>query len=127
MSAAAHGPVLTAEADGGLQAVELNYGGCFAHYDGHTQAGSCGNQVNSFNDCYSFECQACSDYANPSAYGPTQDCEENSISVGVCAAVRETEACGNEASDGGVATPCYDPSTIFTLWCGGAPSDAGPG
>jgi hypothetical protein len=118
VGAAQHGPMLTrAMPDGGREIVEPNSGGCQAHYDGMTDAGSCGNQEADFNDCVYFECGSCSDIGNPADNGPTYYCYFRAISVGVCSQHRETSACYNETLDGGSAS-CSDFATFLPLWCG---------
>jgi hypothetical protein len=117
-SAAAHGPFVTQAADGGVAVVEVNYGGCQAHYDGQTAKGCCGEQVNNANDCVDFECATCSDFANPAEYGPTFDCYYAATDDGVCTAYRETTACGDETLDGGSAIECTNPATFVPAWCG---------
>jgi hypothetical protein len=118
-SAATHGPFITQAGDAGVSLVEVNYGGCQAHYDGKTAAGSCGEQYNDFNDCVDFECQGCSDFSSPSQGGPTYDCYYTAIDDGVCSTHRETTECGYETFEGGVAVSCTDPTAFLPLWCGG--------
>jgi hypothetical protein len=117
-SASAHGPFVTHSADGGVSILEVNYGGCQAHYDGQAASGCCGEQANNFNDCWNAECSTCSDIASPAEYGPTYDCYFTSLDVGACTKYRETTECGYETLDGGVALPCNDPATFVPLWCG---------
>jgi hypothetical protein len=117
-SAPAHGPFVTQASDGGVAILEVNYGGCQAHYDGQTASGCCGEQMNNNNDCFNAECETCSDFANPAEYGPTYDCYFTSLDVGVCTQYRETTACVDETFDGGVAAPCGDPSIFVPSWCG---------
>jgi hypothetical protein len=109
--------VTAAAADGGLDVVDYNNGGCQAHYDGQGAAGSCGEQSNDSNDCVYFECAACSDLSQPSQGGPTYNCYFHAIDVGVCAQHRETTGCYNETLDGG-ASQCGDFATYLTAWCG---------
>ncbi len=116
--AAAHGPFVTQAVDGGVSVLETNYGGCQAHFDGHTGAGCCGQQLNDSTDCWNSECETCSDYANPAEYGPTYDCYYTATEVGACTGYLETTSCAFEALDGGSATACNDPATFVSLWCG---------
>jgi hypothetical protein len=116
--ASAHGPFVTAAGDGGVSVLEVNYGGCQAHYDGQTSAGSCGEQANNSNDCWNFECSSCSDFSSPAEYGPTYDCYFTAIDVGACTSYRETTQCGDETLDGGSSIACNDPTTFVAAWCG---------
>jgi hypothetical protein len=117
-SASAHGPFVTTAGDGGVTVAELNYGGCQAHFDGHTGKGCCGEQSNDFQDCIVAECQTCSDFSNPSQTGPTYTCYFTAIDDGVCTAYRETTDCSYETLEGGSAGSCADPNTFVNLWCG---------
>jgi hypothetical protein len=117
VSAPAHGPVLTS----GGQPVEVNFGGCQAHYDGKTSAGSCGNQENNANDCASAECSACSDFASPQTGGPTAQCEAVAFGAsGACSADQVMSSCPGEVGDGGVASSCDNLDTFLGSWCGGS-------
>jgi hypothetical protein len=116
VSAAAHGPVLTS----GGQAVEINFGGCIAHYDGNAAAGSCGNKYDNANDCLGRECGGCSDFTSPQTGGPTDQCAAVAFGAGgPCSADLIAQACLNETGDGGVAAPCNDLGTFLPSWCGG--------
>jgi hypothetical protein len=115
VGAAAHGPIIT----NGGQPIEVNFGGCVAHYDGHTTAGSCGYLENNANDCDRAECATCSDFANPQAGGATDQCVAAAFGVGGrCSADQVTQMCTNELADGGVAAPCGDLNTFLGAWCG---------
>lgn len=119
VAAAAHGPFVTQTGDAGVAVVEVNYGGCQAHFDGQDGATGCGAQFNANNDCFTQECAACSDFANPSQSGPTGECWAVANDVGTCSADRQTTPCGEELYDpDGAAVSCADPSTFVTLWCG---------
>jgi hypothetical protein len=118
VAAAAHGPFVTEAGDGGVSIVEVNYGGCQAHFDSDSAKGSCGEQGNNFNDCVNLECETCSDFQSPTEYGPTYDCYYWAIDVGVCTAYRETTPCSYETLDGGSAVACNDPTVFVPLWCG---------
>ncbi len=74
LAAPAHGPFVTQTGDAGVAIVEVNYGGCQAHFDGQDGATGCGAQFNANNDCFTQECEACSDFANPTQSGPTSAC-----------------------------------------------------
>jgi hypothetical protein len=117
-SATAHGPFVTADVDGGVSVVDINFGGCQAHYDGETGTGSCGQQADDFSDCWNAECETCSDYANPVEYGATFDCYYWASDVGVCSHYRETTSCADETNDGGIAAICGDLATFVGAWCG---------
>ena len=117
-SAPAHGPFVTTASDAGVTVVEVNLGGCQAHFDGKTGGGSCGQQANNANDCVNFECGGCSDFLSPSADGPTYECYYLSTETGVCASYLETRPCGYETLDGGAAAACTDLSSFVPSWCG---------
>jgi hypothetical protein len=118
VAAPAHGPAVTsALPDGGVTLAGYNTGGCQAHFDGQTAAGSCGEQANDINDCFYFECASCSDILNPSQTGPTYACYFAALDLGVCAQHRQTTVCYDETLDGGAAH-CNDFATLLTLWCG---------
>jgi len=120
-----HGPVVTVNMAGTEVPSEANYGGCVAVMDGMTAAGSCGNQVNNFNDCAVTECAqisqtvlGCSDFSTD---GPmTQACIQYAFTTGACMADRFSMACFNEINaDGGADGPCLGTfNALLTLWCG---------
>jgi hypothetical protein len=117
VAAAAHGPVITS----GGQPVEINFGGCQAHHDGNTAAGSCGNQENNANDCSSAECSACGDFASPQTGGPTARCQALAFGAGgACSADNAAPSCAGELADGGVAASCDNLGTFLGPWCGGS-------
>jgi hypothetical protein len=112
LAAEAHGPILTQMVSGQLTVVDLNGGGCQAHYDGDTSATGCGAQINASNDCTVQACGTCSDYANPAYYGPTYDCAYTSWEPdGVCGQARVATSCV-------YASQCNDLASILTAWCG---------
>jgi hypothetical protein len=132
-TASTHGPIVTATQAGTTVAVEANLGGCVAWQDGMMAAGSCGNQLNNNDDCFTQECGDCSDFSQPSQTGPTAMCDSTIFGMGgVCAAenITGTSSCGEELDlDGGADQTCLSLTTLdelFTLWCGGTPVvDAG--
>jgi hypothetical protein len=115
-----HGPIITRTSTSGkIHTVDLNQGGCQAHYDNQSAAGSCGNQQNDDIDCVAAECSGCADYANPALYGPTYGCYYSALlNDGRCAASRVQTACGNETNPGGVAAICADMNMMLSAWCG---------
>jgi hypothetical protein len=116
VGAAAHGPIITS----GGQPVEVNFGGCVAHYDGNMAAGSCGNLENNASDCASTECGTCADFGNPQTGGATDHCEATAFGAGKpCSADTVMPACANELTDGGVAAACNDLRGFLGSWCGG--------
>jgi hypothetical protein len=119
VGAAAHGPFVTQSGDAGAEVVEVNYGGCQAHFDGQTGDTGCGAQFNANNDCFTQECGACSDFASPTQSGPTAGCWSIANAVGACSTHRQTTPCGDElyAGDGGV-TQCTNPNVFVASWCG---------
>jgi hypothetical protein len=112
-SADAYGPIiLGTTADDGFGDAFVNWGGCQANLDGHTQAGSCGSETNAWQACGNEVCpystcgaalDACDDYAYETA----------------CVGHTESDACASEwgTADGGVAECAYF-ATLATLWCG---------
>jgi hypothetical protein len=117
VTATTHGPIITS----GGQPVEVNFGGCVAHYDGNTAAGSCGNQENNANDCAGAECGKCADFANPQTGGATDQCETAAFGAsGRCSADTVMQTCPGELGDGGVATSCDNLNAFLGLWCGPA-------
>jgi hypothetical protein len=116
VAATTHGPVITS----GGQPVEINSGGCEAHYDGDTAAGSCGYQYNNAKDCFYAECNTCTDYANPQPGGPADQCEAAAFAAGgQCSSDNVTPTCVSETGDGGVAATCGALGTFLPAWCGG--------
>jgi hypothetical protein len=117
------GPIITSAGT----PIEVNFGGCEANLDGNKGAGSCGDQIDSFNACASQECGTCPDFANPQQGGMSQQCEANAFNGGVCTPYNESPTCDAELVDGGVAAQCGNLNTFLGLWCAGsAPADGGP-
>jgi hypothetical protein len=112
-SAGAYGPIiLGTEATDGFGDAFINWGGCQANLDGHTQAGSCGSETNAWQACASEVCpystcgtalDACDDYAYETA----------------CSGKTESDACASEWGDGDASVAqCAYFQTLATLWCG---------
>jgi hypothetical protein len=109
--------------------IVLNLGGCEAHYDMMTAAGSCGNKEEDGLACGTVDCSQC---AGDTAFqnciqNPPAECNQFASST-----------CDAEFNDGGAAANCLmgsDFTSVFTnlanLWCGGGDgggvSDAGGG
>jgi hypothetical protein len=119
-SASQHGPMVMGGDDGGVAYVEMNTGGCVAHYDGDAGSSACGALTNASNDCFAAACGSCSDFANPSDDGPTYACYFASVLPGeACGDFLVSNACGNETLEGGTASACGGTlGTILTAWCG---------
>ena len=113
--AVAHGPVVTSSKGGSVTPVQVNVGGCQAHFDGVVTPGSCGNQENNARGCLATECGTCSDFQDPAPGGPAQTCEQ-SAGVGVCASFVPDAGCDSEL-DGGIAAQCGSLATFLPLWC----------
>jgi len=112
------GPIVTS---GGV-AVEVNFGGCQAHFDNETTESGCGNLENEFTTCAEQECGTCSDFGNPTSGGPSAQCEGSAFTVdgGACTPYNDsmTLVCNSELADGGVAGTCDNFFTFLPLWCG---------
>jgi hypothetical protein len=123
VGSAEHGPVVTAVINGTLFAIEFNYGGCLASFDGSTGPGCCGNALNNGNDCAHQECDSCADSASKNTC-------VGIVSNGACAAFGLLSSCQSEANAGNVQVCFSQTGTLaglqpmLDLWCGGAP-DAG--
>ena len=109
------GPLFVAKFDGEYKGF-TNFGGCIAHMDGQTAAGSCGNKEQDRAACKYLECGSCvsdSDYSACAASAPA------------CSSYVLEPSCAAEFADGGIADlPCQSLATMIPLWCG-PPVDAG--
>lgn len=111
-SADAYGPIILGTmSEDGFGDAFVNWGGCQANVDGHTQAGSCGSETNAWQACASEVCpyatcgaglDACDDYAYESA----------------CVGHTESDACASEWGDSNGVGRCASFTTLATLWCG---------
>ncbi len=119
----AHGPVVTALANGLATPIEINYGGCLADFDGMTGPNGCGSLVNGGNDCAIQECGDCSDFGNPTQGGPTQLCGM-AVANGPCAPYVLSSQCQNEVASPTVEACLGSLQGLLDLWCGGS-MDAG--
>jgi hypothetical protein len=129
VTAAAHGPAITATMGSTTILVEANFGGCVANLDGMKAAGSCGNSVDTENDCIGQECGGCSDFQTTNGKtGPTADCITAVFAMGgPCASQGiSTMACLTEVQ-GATDMPCISTfAALLTEWCGGtATTDGG--
>ncbi len=103
------GPVITS----GGAPIDVNWGGCVADIDGNTGSGSCGNEIESFNDCILTECAMCFDQGTP----PDACIAAAEGSGGQCAPYY-APSCDSEIGDGGLADACNDFNGLLTMWCG---------
>ncbi len=120
-TAAAHGPVVTGTQGGMTFFEEANFGGCIADVDGQKAAGSCGNTVNTQQDCLVLECGGCSDFMTSNFMtGPTADCATMVFGMGgLCAGQGiSSMACLTEVQ-GSADKECLTFSTLLAAWCGG--------
>ena len=125
VAAAAHGPAVTQTSGGKVNIIELNWGGCTAHFDGDSSAKGCGAQFAKSNDCLQDDCNNCSDAAAPTANGPFAKCQKAAFQTGTCQAFTDAAACvAEQFADGGKTTQCVQFPNVLDLWCG-AVSDGG--
>jgi hypothetical protein len=122
-SASALGPIILVPESGQEIPTWVNMGGCVANFDGEPDAGSCGNDLNDYNECIQDECGSCSDFDMPTPAGPTAVCESEVLGAGgACAAEAITRPlCIVElANDGGSEQQCTDITLqeLLDLWCG---------
>jgi len=128
-AAPAYGPVVY-DSVAGPPSAYLNEGGCIAHFDGMTAAGSCGDQYNRATNCALAECApvsatqpGCPDFNTD---GPmTQACEAYAFGqFGLCNAYVLSSSCAAEIdADGGPESVCIAAlpnglAAFLTMWCG---------
>jgi hypothetical protein len=111
-----HGPIVLVS-NAGVKKPYLNFGGCIAHADASSAAGSCGNRYNDYQQCIAAECGACPDF---SMHGPTDlACiKEATSGGGRCRATVPGLACTDELQPGAAASACLNAVAMLNAWCG---------
>jgi hypothetical protein len=110
-SSTAFGPLVTGSSYSDVASgLFINWGGCQANVDGHTESGSCGNETNNWQTCAHAECSSTCTDAN--------ECDDYAY-FHACLGNTESASCAEEwgDADSGVP-PCADLSTLVTIWCG---------
>jgi hypothetical protein len=118
MMPTAEGPVIAVILPNNTYIPVPNYGGCTAHMDGKTAAGSCGDKIQDDQDCVAEDCSGCM------SSGAFTTCE-GQAQMGECKKYIDA-TCDKEIQDGGVAgAACNDIPTILAEWCGGGDGGGG--